>query len=122
MIDLRSDTVTKPSAIMRELMATAVVGDDVYGEDPTVNELEKYAAQLFGKESALFVTSGTQGNQIAVLTHTQPGNEVLLDEGAHLFLYEAAASAAFAGVQFRTLPQEKGKMDLSQLEASIREE
>ncbi|MCD8508825.1 MAG: low-specificity L-threonine aldolase [Bacillus sp. (in: Bacteria)] len=122
MIDLRSDTVTKPSDEMRKIMFEATVGDDVYREDPSVNELEAYAADLFGKEAALFVTSGTQGNQAAILVHTKPGQEILVDNEAHVFLYEAAAASAFAGVQTRTLENEKGKMDMEELEGSIRGE
>ncbi|MBU9721048.1 MULTISPECIES: low-specificity L-threonine aldolase [Bacillaceae] len=120
MIDLRSDTVTKPTAEMRQKMVEAVVGDDVYGEDPTVNELEKYAAELVGKEAALFVTSGTQGNQAAILTHTKPGNEIIMDNESHVFLYEAAAASVFAGVQSRTLINENGKMNLEEMEGAIR--
>jgi len=101
MIDLRSDTITKPTQEMREAMAQAIVGDDVYGEDPTVNELEKTAAELVGKESALFVASGTMGNQVAVLSHTERGNEVIVDTAAHIARYEVGAPAMFAGVQLR---------------------
>lgn len=120
MIDLRSDTVTKPDDIMRDLMKNAEVGDDVYGEDPTVNELEEFAAELFGKEAALFVTSGTQGNQAAVLTHTRPGQEVIMDEEAHVFLYEGGAISAFAGVQSRTLPHHAGQIPLASIKSAIR--
>ena len=101
-IDLRSDTVTRPSRAMREAMRDAVVGDDVYGEDPTVIELERRTAQILGKESALFVPSGTMGNQIALLVHTRPGDEVVIGEGAHVAFYESGAGAAIAGVQFAT--------------------
>ncbi|WP_096436272.1 low-specificity L-threonine aldolase [Alteribacter populi] len=120
MIDLRSDTVTKPTPEMREAMANAVVGDDVYGEDPTILELETYAADLVGKEAALFVTSGTQGNQVAVLTHMRQGEEIVMDEEAHVFLYEGGATAALAGVQSRTLPSKKGQIPLEQLAGAIR--
>ncbi|PYZ93823.1 low-specificity L-threonine aldolase [Salipaludibacillus keqinensis] len=120
MIDLRSDTVTKPSQIMRDVMAKADVGDDVYGEDPTVNELERYAAELLGKEAALFVTSGTQGNQAAILTHTRPGQEAIMDEDAHVFVYEGAAISAFAGVQSRTLPHIRGEISMETLKEAIR--
>jgi threonine aldolase len=99
-IDLRSDTVTRPSPGMREAMARAEVGDDVYGEDPTVTRLEREVAALLGKEAALFVPSGTMGNQIALLLHTRPGDEVIVGEGAHLAWYESGAGAAIAGVQF----------------------
>ncbi len=107
-VDLRSDTVTKPSAAMRQVMANAEVGDDIYGEDPTVNELQSYAAKLFHKEAALFVTSGTQGNTIAILSQTEPGNEVLVEENCHIFWYEGAAAAALAGVQLYPVPGNKG--------------
>src|SRR6188768_795742 len=98
--DLRSDTVTRPGPAMREAMAKAAVGDDVYGEDPTVIALERRAAELLGKESALFVASGTMSNQIALLVHTRPGDEVVIGEGAHIAFYESGAGAALAGVQF----------------------
>lgn len=98
--DLRSDTVTRPSAAMRAAMATAAVGDDVYGEDPTARALEDRVAELFGKERALFVPSGTMGNQIALLVHTRPGDEVVIGEGSHCAYYESGAGAAWAGVQF----------------------
>ena len=104
MIDLRSDTVTKPTAEMRKAMAAAEVGDDVYGEDPTVNKLELTAAELVGKEAALFVPSGTMGNQIAVLVHTGRGDEVLLDPESHIAYYEVGSPAMFAGVQLRGVP------------------
>jgi len=100
-IDLRSDTVTRPDAKMRAAMAAAEVGDDVYGEDPTVNRLQELGAQLVGKEAALFVPSGTAGNQIALLAHTERGNEVILDEEAHIYYYEAGSPAMLAGVQPR---------------------
>src|SRR4051812_6073768 len=98
--DLRSDTVTRPGRAMREAMASAAVGDDVYGEDPTVSALERRVAELLGKESALFVPSGTMSNQIALLCHTRPGDEVVIGEGAHVAYYESGAGAALAGVQF----------------------
>jgi threonine aldolase len=122
LIDLRSDTVTKPTDIMRKASYEAEVGDDVYEEDPTVNKLEAKAAEVLGKEAALFVTSGTQGNQIAVLTHCQPGNEILLEEEAHLFYYEGAAISAFAGVQPRTIKGNRGAMNPVDVEAAIRGE
>ncbi|HEY0713258.1 MAG TPA: low-specificity L-threonine aldolase [Polyangia bacterium] len=99
-IDLRSDTVTKPSPGMRQAMAAAEVGDDVFAEDPTVRALEERAAALLGKEAALFVPSGTMANQIALKLHCQPGDEVIVGQGAHVYYYEAGAGAAFAGVQF----------------------
>src|SRR5437867_12603904 len=97
-IDLRSDTVTKPSPQMRRAIAEAEVGDDVYLEDPTVNRLQERAAELFGKEAALFVPSGTMGNQICVKLHTRPGTEVVLEERSHIFNYEMGAAAALSGV------------------------
>src|SRR4030081_3170600 len=100
MIDLRSDTVTRPTAAMRAAMANAEVGDDVFGEDPTVRALEDDVARITGKESALFVPSGTMGNQLAIATQTRPGDDVIVGEGAHPFLYEAGAGAALSGVQF----------------------
>lgn len=122
MIDLRSDTVTKPTEEMRRAAYEAEVGDDVYGEDPTILRLEKEAASILGKEEALFVTSGTQGNQIAVLTHTRPGNEILLETDSHIFYYESGAVAAFAGVQTRTIKGTNGEMDPGEIEAAIRTE
>ncbi|MGP4059606.1 low-specificity L-threonine aldolase [Halobacillus sp. H74] len=120
MIDLRSDTVTKPTRAMRQAALEAEVGDDVYEEDPTVKKLEAKAAEMLGKDAALFVTSGTQGNQIAVLTHCNPGDEVLLEANAHLFLYEGASMSALAGVQPRTITGQKGAMDLAEIKAAIR--
>lgn len=100
--DLRSDTMTRPTAAMREAMARADVGDDVYGEDPTVKQLEARVAEITGKEAALFVSSGTMGNQIALLCHTRRGDEVVIGEGAHCAFYESGAGAAWSGVQFAT--------------------
>ncbi|WP_368505822.1 low specificity L-threonine aldolase [Alkalihalophilus sp. As8PL] len=120
MIDLRSDTVTKPTQAMRDAMYNAEVGDDVYKEDPTVCRLEELAASKLGKEDALFVTSGTQGNQIAVLTHCRSGNEVLLEQDSHIFYYEGGAISAFAGVQTRTLSGVRGEMNSDELELAIR--
>ncbi len=122
MIDLRSDTITKPTEEMRKAAYEAQVGDDVYGEDPTVNLLEEKASEILGKESALFVTSGTQGNQIAVLTHCRPGNEILLEAESHIFYYESGAVAALAGVQTRTIKGVNGVMSPSHIEAAIRVE
>lgn len=115
LIDLRSDTVTRPTPEMRRAMAEAVVGDDVYGEDPSVNLLEQEAAQLLGKEAALYVPSGTMGNQIAILTHTARGDEVLVDEQAHIYYYEVGAPAVLAAAQLRPvtgLCTEKGAQRL----------
>lgn len=100
MIDLRSDTVTRPTPAMREVMARAEVGDDVFGEDPSVRALEHEVAALVGKEAALFVTSGTMSNQLAIALHTRPGDEVIVGEGAHVVFYESGAGAALSGVQF----------------------
>ncbi len=122
MIDLRSDTVTKPTEEMRKAAYQAEVGDDVYNEDPTVRGLEELAAKMLGKEDALFVTSGTQGNQIAVLTHCVPGNEILLEEDSHIFYYEGGAVSAFAGVQTRTIKGHRGAMDSTLVESAIRGE
>ena len=122
MIDLRSDTVTKPTEEMRRAAFEAEVGDDVYKEDPTVNKLEEVAASILGKEAALFVTSGTQGNQIAVLTHCRPGNEILLEAESHIFYYESGAVAALAGVQTRTIQGVNGQMDPLAIKAAIRGE
>ncbi|WP_059170715.1 low-specificity L-threonine aldolase [Bacillus sp. FJAT-27445] len=120
MIDLRSDTVTKPTEEMRKAAYLAQVGDDVYGEDPTVRELEETAARILGKEDALFVTSGTQGNQIAILVHCRPGQEIVLEEQSHIFYYESAAASALAGVQTRTIPGIRGAMDPGRVKAAIR--
>ncbi|GAA0488160.1 low-specificity L-threonine aldolase [Salinibacillus aidingensis] len=120
MIDLRSDTVTKPTDKMRQASLEAEVGDDVYEEDPTIKELEAKAAEVTGKEAALFVTSGTQGNQLAVLTHTKPGQEIILEEDAHIYKFEGAAISALAGVQPRPIKGTKGAMNPEDLEAAIR--
>jgi threonine aldolase len=102
-IDLRSDTVTQPTPAMREAMASAPVGDDVYAEDPTLNRLQELAAERTGKEAALFLPSGSMANQAALLSLTNPGDLVLVGENAHILLYEGGAPAAFAGVQLRTI-------------------
>ena len=122
MIDLRSDTVTKPTEEMRRAMYEAEVGDDVYGEDPTINKLEEQAADLLGKEAALFVTSGTQGNQIAVLTHCRPGQEVILEENAHIYVYEGGAISALAGVQPKLVKGIRGSLQANDVEDAIRGE
>lgn len=119
-IDLRSDTVTQPTEEMRQAMARAEVGDDVYGEDPTVRRLEEQAAELFGKEGALLVPSGTMGNQLAVLAHTQRGDEVILEAEAHIFFYEVGGLGALAGVQTRTIRGEKGVMPAAKVREAIR--
>ena len=119
-IDLRSDTVTMPTEEMRVAMANAPVGDDVYGDDPTVNELERIAAHLVGKEAALFVPSGTFGNQLALLTHTRRGDEVILEHNAHIVIHEVGGSAIIAGVQLRTIHGDNGAMDPTLVEKAIR--
>ncbi|CAI8776898.1 L-allo-threonine aldolase [Brevibacillus sp. IT-7CA2] len=119
-IDLRSDTVTKPTEEMLRAMAEAEVGDDVYREDPTVNRLEAIAAEILGKEAALFVTSGTQGNQVAVLTHCVNGDEVIAEADSHIFYYEGGAMSALAGVQTRTLVGERGALRAEDVERAIR--
>jgi len=121
-IDLRSDTVTLPTQQMREAICNAQVGDDVYGEDPTVNRLEELAAEKLGKEAALFVTSGTQGNQICVMTHTQPGDEIILEERSHIITYEVGGIGRLAGVQARLICGKHGIMSPSDIEAAIRED
>jgi len=108
MIDLRSDTVTKPSDKMRAAMAAAEVGDDVYGEDPTINRLQQRSAEIFEKEAALFVPSGTMGNQIAVKVHTKPGQEIVIEERGHILNYEVGASAILAGVTIRPVKSTDG--------------
>jgi threonine aldolase len=118
MIDLRSDTVTLPSPAMRDAMARAEVGDDVYGEDPSVNRLEARTAELLGKEAALFVPSGTMGNQIALRLLTRPGDVVLATRGCHVIRYEAGAAAALGGLQIEQLG-EAGRIDPEALRAAI---
>ena len=103
MIDLRSDTVTKPSSEMRTAAADAEVGDDVYSEDPTVNELESRVAEVLGKEAALFVPSGTMGNQIAARVHTERGQEVLVERESHVYKWELGGLAQHSGLQVRTV-------------------
>lgn len=119
-IDLRSDTVTKPTEEMREAMMRAEVGDDVYLEDPTVNRLQELAADRLGKEAALFVPSGTMGNQICVKLHTQPGHEVITEERSHIFNYEMAAMAVVSGTIPRPVRGEDGLLDWPSIEAAIR--
>src|SRR5205807_8455633 len=107
-VDLRSDTVTRPTPAMRRAMAEAVVGDDVYREDPTVNQLEERAAEIFEREAGLFVPSGTMGNQVAIKVHTQPGREVICEERAHILNYEMAMMSAFSGCLPRAIFAEDG--------------
>jgi threonine aldolase len=120
-IDLRSDTVTLPTPAMRQAMATAEVGDDVLGEDPTINRLEAMAAERVGKEAALFVASGTMGNLVSVLTHCGRGDEIIIGDQAHLFLLEAGSVSAVGGIHSRQVPnQPDATLDLAQVEAAIR--
>lgn len=118
-IDLRSDTVTRPSAEMRKAMAEAEVGDDVYGEDPTVRKLEARCAELLGLEAGLFVPSGTQGNQLAIGLHTRPGDQVIADAGSHCLCFEGGALAALWGAQPLGLQTEAGLLSPEQLEAAL---
>jgi len=120
-IDFRSDTVTKPSTEMRKAMADAEVGDDVYGEDPTVNKLESVAAELLGKESALFVPSGTMGNLIAIMSHCARGQEVILGHEAHTFFYEVGGASCLGGVPYHTIQEDElGKLSPEQVLGAIR--
>ena len=120
MIDFRSDTVTKPTQRMREAMYRAEVGDDVYGTDPTTNRLQDYMAELCDKDAALFVPSGTFGNQLALFTHCKRGDEVILAEDCHIVAHEVGSAAVIAGVQLRTLESRHGMMDLEKVEKAIR--
>jgi threonine aldolase len=120
MIDLRSDTVTAPTAAMREAMAGAEVGDDVYGDDPTVNRLEALGAELLGKEAAVFVPSGTFGNQLALFTWCRRGTEVLLGEECHIIQHEAAAASVIAAVQTRPVPAPDGVLGTDALRERLR--
>lgn len=115
MIDLRSDTVTRPTPGMKDAMMHAAVGDDVFGEDPTINDLENYTAALFGKEAALFCTSGTQANQIAVKAHTQPGEEVIIDRLAHIYYYEGGGIAFNSGCSVCLLEGDRGRITAQQV-------
>lgn len=117
-LDLRSDTLTKPSQGMRVAMAEAEVGDDVFGEDPTVNRLQAYAAELMGMEAGLFVPSGTMGNQLAMMAHCQRGDEVIVGWGAHSYLYEGGGASVLAGVQIQVLGS-NGYFSPNELEAAI---
>lgn len=120
MIDLRSDTVTKPSPAMRKAMAEAEVGDDVFKEDPTVNKLEEYIADLLGKEAALFVPSGVMGNQLCLNVLTEPGDEVICDREAHIFNYESASPARLSGIQIYPVDGNLGVLSAEQVESYIR--
>jgi threonine aldolase len=122
LVDLRSDTVTRPSADMRRAMAAAEVGDDVWGEDPTVNALEAHVAELLGMAAAMFVPSGTMGNLVAVCAQTQPGDEVIVDRENHMVVYEVGGAAAVAGVQMRFLDPPAGVPSPGDVELAIRTE
>ncbi|MBS1570399.1 MAG: aminotransferase class I/II-fold pyridoxal phosphate-dependent enzyme [Bacteroidetes bacterium] len=118
-IDLRSDTVTKPTAAMRAAMAAAPVGDDVFGEDPSVNALEERMAALFGKEAGLFCASGTMANQIAINAHTGPGDEVICDEGAHIYRYEGGGTMATSGCSVKLLHGDRGRFTADQVAEAV---
>ncbi len=118
-IDLRSDTLTRPTAEMRAAMAAAEVGDDVYGEDPTVNQLEARAAEIFGREAALFVPTGTMGNQIALRIHTRPGQEIICESRSHILDWEMAMAATFSGCLIRAVPAERGTLTWAHIEPVI---
>lgn len=121
-IDLRSDTVTHPTAEMRHAMANAIVGDDVYGDDETVNRLEALGARILGKEAGLFVPSGTFGNQVAIMTHTKRGDEILVGEDCHVVMHEVGGAAVLSGVQTRMVPAVKGVLDMTRLKHMVRTE
>jgi threonine aldolase len=120
LIDLRSDTVTKPTPAMRKAMAEAEVGDDVYAEDPTVNALQEKVAKILGKEASIFVPSGTMANQLAIKSHTQPGDEVIIEAASHSYNFEGGASAVLSAVQFYCLKGNRGILESSQIEEAIR--
>ncbi len=122
MIDLRSDTVTRPSEAMRKAMYEAEVGDDVFKEDPTVNKLEEYAAELLGKEAALFVSSGVMGNQLCLNVLTQPGDEVICEKDCHIFNYESGSPAKLSGIQLHPIEGRGGAITAEQVEPLIRPE
>src|SRR5579885_3347115 len=114
-VDLRSDTVTRPTPDMRRAMMEAEVGDDVYGEDPTINRLEQRAAEIFEREAAIFVPTGTMGNQVAVKIHTRPGQEIICEERAHVWNYEMAMIAHFSGCTPRPIPAPNGILAWDQI-------
>lgn len=119
-IDLRSDTVTKPCQLMRKTMADADVGDDVYAEDPTVNRLQTQIAELFGKEAALFVPTGVMGNQIGIAVHTSRSDEIIVESESHIFHYETAAPSIIAGVQMYCVPSQKGELHIATVREAMR--
>lgn len=120
MIDLRSDTLTKPTTGMLSAMIEAVVGDDVFGEDPTIKELEKKVADIFSMEAALFCPSGTMANQIALAVHTRPGDEVICADGSHIYQYEGGGPAANAGISVQLLPGDRGRLNAAQIRESVK--
>ena len=119
-IDLRSDTVTRPTPTMRSAMFDAEVGDDVYGEDPTVNRLERRAAEIIGKEASLFVPTGTMGNQIAIRVHTRPGQEIVCDDRSHIVLYEMGGPAILSSCLMRTVNTKDGLLEWDEINARVR--
>lgn len=120
MIDLRSDTITQPTLAMREVMAAAEVGDDVFGDDPTVNALEAFVAELLGKEEAVYMPSGTMTNQVALRVHTEPGDEVVLESEAHIYYYEGGGPAALSGLMCRLIQGQKGIFTVADLKQVLR--
>src|ERR1700712_2167074 len=118
-IDLRSDTVTRPGAAMVDGMMHAKVGDDVFEEDPTVNRLEAFAAEMFGREAAIYCSSGTMSNQIAIKCHTQPGDEVICEKNAHVYIFEGGGIAFNSSAQVRTIEGARGRIDAAQVAAAI---
>jgi len=121
-IDFRSDTVTKPTEAMLQAMVTAKIGDDVFGEDPSVNELEHMSEQMFGMDAGLFCPSGTMTNQIAIKCHTQPGDEVICDESAHVYQYEGGGIASNSGASVKLLYGDRGRLNADQVKAAINED
>jgi len=121
MIDLRSDTVTQPNSEMREAIYQAPVGDDVYGEDPTVNALEECVAKILGKDDAIYMSSGTMANQVAVRTHTEPGDEILIEKNSHIYFYEAGGTAALSGVICNLISGERGVFGSKEINEALLE-
>lgn len=119
-IDLRSDTITQPTTAMREAMARAPVGDDVFGDDPTVRQLEARVAEILGTEAAVFTPSGTMANQLAIRAHTAPGDEILVDANAHIYYYESGGPAALSGVMCRCLPGRRGIFTAADVDTALR--
>jgi threonine aldolase len=119
-LDFRSDTVTKPSPEMREAAYKAEVGDDVYGDDPSINELERVAAEIFGMEAGLFVTSGTMGNAVALLAHTERGDEIILEQGSHIYVNEVGGLAVMGQLMTKTIPGVRGHMAPEAIDAAVR--